>query len=612
MAESTQHNTPSDSPLIKLLDGLQRHTWAIAALSGALFIIAMIILAIAFPTPTSFQYLVFRVVLSLAAAGVAAAIPGMIEIKAEANTKFFIHAGGAVAVFFIVFKLAPAGLLPNPEEPPFVSESPPVVQKLLLDNVDDSQGDDYIVSLTPSKRVHLARLVNPSDGQIRIEVAKFPENFLYTSLSHESTLIKPQEERQFSIIFIQDIPDTSDYFFNIKDDKNQEFHIKIKMEGDWQKHYQELSQAFNQKLSQLNNPTPKKIYQIAKEVTAIHYGSLEQGIGKALTAHFLVGNQQTQAAAYAYAQAERSNPKIVKQMAGQEPTQVMVALANFDAADRQYQHAADWYKIAATLGNADAQYALAQLYETGRVVQADTEQAQRLLQQAAKQGNRGTAQKLDGGVTPVQTPPQTQKQLGLDDIPQDVLKFLRQKGNCPRCILPKLSVMSATFPIDSIDKTVVENRLLMLAKYQRDPKGKYHYDSKETTYFLAMPQYATNNTTGFLLVEIEKAVDGLDLLVLTDDNFIFQGANLQKADLQGANLQGANLQKADLQGAHLQGADLQGANLQKADLQGADLQGANLQGANFTNAIISKYQLSISINAHFAILKDLNLISDEK
>ncbi|WP_198328218.1 pentapeptide repeat-containing protein [Methylovulum psychrotolerans] len=606
MAESTQNNAPPDPSLIKVLDALKRHAWLIAVLFGVLFIIAIIILAIAFPKPTSFQYLVFRVVLSLAAAGVAAVIPGMIKIKAEPNTKFFIHAGGAVAVFLIVYALSPAGLLANPKE------ETTSVPKLLLDNVDDSQGDDYVISLTPSKRVHLARLVNPSDGQIRIEVAKFPENFLYTSLSHESTLIKPQEERQFSVVFIQAFPNASDYFFNIKNDKNQEFHINVKMEGNWQKHYQELSQAFNQKLSQLKNATPKQIYLVAQAITYSDYGSVESGIDKALIAHFLLSEQQIQAAAYAYAQAEQSNPGIVKQMAGQAPTEVMVALADIHAADNQYRQATDWYNTAALLGNADARYALAQLYETGRSVQADT---------GAKQGHIEAVQKLDGGVAPVQPSPQTQ--LGLNVIPQDVLKFLRQKGNCPHCILPKLSVILAKIPIDSMDKAVVENRLV-LAKYKRNSKGNYSHFSKEITYFLAMFQYSTKDTANFLLVEIEEAVEGLDLLVLTDDNLRwadlrwidlrwadlqganFQVADLQEANLQGANLQGANLQGADLQVANLLGADLQGANLQEGNFRWADLEKADLEKANFTNAKISKYQLSMAKNYNKAILKNLN------
>ena len=53
----------------------------IAFAFGIIFVIALIILAIKFPHPTSFQYNVFRIVLSLAAAGVAAMIPGFINVE---------------------------------------------------------------------------------------------------------------------------------------------------------------------------------------------------------------------------------------------------------------------------------------------------------------------------------------------------------------------------------------------------------------------------------------------------------------------------------------------------------------------------------------------------
>jgi hypothetical protein len=44
---------------------------------GVIFVIALLLLAIFFPEPTPFQYQVFRIVLALAAAGVAALIPGL-------------------------------------------------------------------------------------------------------------------------------------------------------------------------------------------------------------------------------------------------------------------------------------------------------------------------------------------------------------------------------------------------------------------------------------------------------------------------------------------------------------------------------------------------------
>lgn len=77
---------------------------------GVVFIVALLVLAIAFPEPTPFQYTVFRIVLALAAAGVAALIPGFIELKIAA----WIRAGGAMAVFVIVYFYSPAQLISHP------------------------------------------------------------------------------------------------------------------------------------------------------------------------------------------------------------------------------------------------------------------------------------------------------------------------------------------------------------------------------------------------------------------------------------------------------------------------------------------------------------------
>jgi hypothetical protein len=75
---------------------------------GIVFVVALMLVAFAFPNPTSFQYTVFRIVLSLAAAGVAAMIPGFINIEVNRSAELIIRAGGALAVFVIVFFFNPA------------------------------------------------------------------------------------------------------------------------------------------------------------------------------------------------------------------------------------------------------------------------------------------------------------------------------------------------------------------------------------------------------------------------------------------------------------------------------------------------------------------------
>jgi len=74
---------------------------------GVAFVLTLLALAIKFPEPTPFQYTVFRIVLALAAAGVAALIPGFIQVQ----YRDAIRAGGALAVFVIVYFFSPASLV---------------------------------------------------------------------------------------------------------------------------------------------------------------------------------------------------------------------------------------------------------------------------------------------------------------------------------------------------------------------------------------------------------------------------------------------------------------------------------------------------------------------
>src|SRR4030095_7857364 len=74
------------------------------------FVVTLLVIAFRFPSPTAFQYNVFRIVLSLAAAGTAAMIQGFTDLQLSATTNLFIRAGGALAVFLIVFFFNPARL----------------------------------------------------------------------------------------------------------------------------------------------------------------------------------------------------------------------------------------------------------------------------------------------------------------------------------------------------------------------------------------------------------------------------------------------------------------------------------------------------------------------
>ena len=95
---------------------------------GVAFVIALLVLAIKYPTPTSFQQTVFRTVLALAAAGVAALLPGLFHVEISAAANLMLRAGGALGVFAVVYFFNPARLLANtqmsdvPASPPMPSQ----------------------------------------------------------------------------------------------------------------------------------------------------------------------------------------------------------------------------------------------------------------------------------------------------------------------------------------------------------------------------------------------------------------------------------------------------------------------------------------------------------
>jgi len=84
----------------------KKQAGVIATTFGVVFIMALLGLAIFFPEPSPFQYTVFRVVLALASAGVATAIPGLLDVRiGEIAT-----ASGAIGIFLIVYFATPAEL----------------------------------------------------------------------------------------------------------------------------------------------------------------------------------------------------------------------------------------------------------------------------------------------------------------------------------------------------------------------------------------------------------------------------------------------------------------------------------------------------------------------
>lgn len=89
-------------------------TWqVVAAFSfGVVFVVAIMVIAIYRPNPTPFEYTIFRIVIALAAAGVGAILPGFLNV----SFKNLLRAGGALALFVVVYFFAPA--LPTPVDAP--------------------------------------------------------------------------------------------------------------------------------------------------------------------------------------------------------------------------------------------------------------------------------------------------------------------------------------------------------------------------------------------------------------------------------------------------------------------------------------------------------------
>lgn len=82
----------------------------IAFIFGTIFCVALIFWSILQPTPSPAQYVVFRTILALSAAGVAAMVPGFINVDLNTKKNLIIRASGALAVFVIVFFFNPAPL----------------------------------------------------------------------------------------------------------------------------------------------------------------------------------------------------------------------------------------------------------------------------------------------------------------------------------------------------------------------------------------------------------------------------------------------------------------------------------------------------------------------
>jgi len=92
---------------VPLGQSAHRHLYVVLAFTfGVVFLGAILILSVIIPEPTPTQFIIFRTVLALAAAGIAAVVPGTLAVKLNN----WLRAGGALAIFVVVYFYSPATL----------------------------------------------------------------------------------------------------------------------------------------------------------------------------------------------------------------------------------------------------------------------------------------------------------------------------------------------------------------------------------------------------------------------------------------------------------------------------------------------------------------------
>jgi hypothetical protein len=92
----------------------QQQQTLLAFVFGVIFIAALLVVIIAIPNPTPAQETVFRIIMALAAAGVGAMIPGVLDLNLNFWSQLALRAGGALAIFVIVFFYNPGTLSKPP------------------------------------------------------------------------------------------------------------------------------------------------------------------------------------------------------------------------------------------------------------------------------------------------------------------------------------------------------------------------------------------------------------------------------------------------------------------------------------------------------------------
>lgn len=111
--DHTKFEDIDQSSEFKNKSGSKIDSWPfyLAVCSGLIFLILILLIAVILrdPLPEFNQFLI-RVVLSVAAAGFGAAIPGFLELDLPLWQKGMLHAGGALSLFAIIYLINPPGI----------------------------------------------------------------------------------------------------------------------------------------------------------------------------------------------------------------------------------------------------------------------------------------------------------------------------------------------------------------------------------------------------------------------------------------------------------------------------------------------------------------------
>ena len=216
---------------------------------GIVFAVVMLVLAVKFPRPTPFQYNVFRIVLSLAAAGIAAMVPGFINLDYSSPVGLVIGAGGALAVFVIVFFFNPAQLAIQDSGFPEGSVPPPPDRLPNGAPFPDDQRNAYInvwqslVSLELAGRalwrdITVQSLSNFADGLQDAEIQVGNHALFFSDDDYENIrgMLEAADFYLSGKVRLGDIDSDSIPNFGV----NREIRQQIRQNREWLTRYQNL------------------------------------------------------------------------------------------------------------------------------------------------------------------------------------------------------------------------------------------------------------------------------------------------------------------------------------------------------------------------------------